>query len=492
MTLKIYNSLSREKEIFQPLEEGFVGMYVCGPTVYDHSHLGHAKSYVSFDAIVRYLRYKGYKVRYVQNITDVGHLTDDADEGQDKIQVKARLERLEPMEVVETYTRSYFEDMDALNVLRPDISPRASAHIPEQISLTERLIEQGIAYEKNGSVYFDVSQFADYGKLSGRRVDDLLEGVRIDPNSDKKHAVDFALWKKADNNHLMRWPSPWSEGYPGWHIECSVMSTKYLGQPFDIHGGGLENIFPHHECEIAQSEAAHGQQFANYWLHNNMVTVNGIKMGKSLGNAISIKQALSGNHPLLEKGYDPLVLRFFVLGSHYRSPIDFSNEALQAAEKGLSRLHATLKLLRDQLPTAPSGQLSAEVAAVLQSTQQDFEAAMDDDFNTAMAISTLFELNKAVNTWLNQEADLTQETLQAIDQTYRTLGESVLGIIPENITAEAGGNLVDGLLQMLIAMRQEARATKNWATADAIRNKLADLGVILEDRPDGTIWKLGL
>ena len=311
MPLKLYNSLTRQKEEFKPIEEDFVSIYVCGPTVYDHAHIGHAKSYVSFDVIVRYLRYTGYKVRYVQNITDVGHLTDDADMGEDKIIRKAQRERIEPMEVVETYTRSYFEDMDSLNVIRPDISPRPSGHIPEQIALIEELVKNEHAYVVDGSVYYNVSSFSEYGKLSGRKIDELEEGVRINVRSEKRHPADFALWKKADASHLMQWPSPWGAGYPGWHIECSVMSTKYLGQPFDIHGGGLENIFPHHECEIAQSEVLHGHNFANYWLHNNMVTVNGMKMGKSLGNAISMKDAFSGTHPLLSKPYAPLTIRFF-------------------------------------------------------------------------------------------------------------------------------------------------------------------------------------
>jgi cysteinyl-tRNA synthetase len=490
MTLQVYNSLTRQKEPFKPIEENFVGIYVCGPTVYDHAHIGHAKSYLSFDVIVRYLRYLGYKVRYVQNITDVGHLTDDADMGEDKIIKQAQRERLEPMEVVETYTRSFFEDMDALNAMRPDISPRASGHIPEQIALIEELIHHENAYVVNGSVYYDVSSFGEYGKLSGRKVDELEEGVRINVRSEKKHPADFALWKKAESGHLMQWPSPWGMGYPGWHVECSVMSTKYLGQPFDIHGGGLENIFPHHESEIAQSEATHDQSFANYWLHNNMVTVNGMKMGKSLGNAISLKDAFAGTHPLLSKPYEPLTIRFFVLSSHYRSPLDFSDEALQAAEKGLARLHATVKLVRDQLQKAPSGELSQEVADLLEQSKSAFEAAMNDDFNTAQAIGVLFEFNRNVNSLLNDDQAVSQETLIAINKLYQTLGEDVLGLIPQQLTTEANSNLVDGLLKMLIEMRQDARANKDWATADAIRDRLIDLGVTLEDRADGTIWKL--
>jgi len=490
MTLKVYNSLTREKEIFKPIEEDFVGIYVCGPTVYDHAHIGHAKSYIAFDIVVRYFRYLGYKVRYVQNITDVGHLTDDADAGEDKIIKQAQKERLEPMEVVETYTRSYFEDMDALNVARPDISPRASAHIPEQIALIEELVKDEHAYEKNGSVYFDVSSFSEYGKLSRRKVDELEEGVRINIRSDKEHPADFALWKKAEPNHLMQWPSPWGDGYPGWHIECSVMSTKYLGQPFDIHGGGLENIFPHHESEIAQSEATHDHNFANYWLHNNMVTVNGMKMGKSLGNAISLKDAFHGTHPLLSKAYSPLTIRFFVLSSHYRSPLDFSDEALQAAEKGLARLHATVKLVRDQKEQAAAGDPVEMVTKLMARYKAAFEAAMDDDFNTAQAIGTLFEFNREINSLLNNGQALSQGSLEAIDEFYRTLGEGVLGLIPQNLITEANSDLVDGLLDILIHIRQEARAKKDWPTADIIRDKLTNLGIVLEDRPDGTIWKL--
>lgn len=490
MTLQVYNSLTRQKEEFHPIEPGFVGIYVCGPTVYSHAHIGHGKSYVSFDVIVRYLCYLGYKVRYVQNITDVGHLTDDADAGEDKIIKQAQKERLEPMEVVEIYTRSYFEDMDALNNLRPDISPRASAHIPEQIALIEELLETEHAYESNGSVYFDVSSFSDYGKLSGRKVEELAEGVRINVRSEKRHPADFALWKKAESRHLMQWPSPWGKGYPGWHIECSVMSTKYLGQPFDIHGGGLENIFPHHESEIAQSEAGHNQTFANYWLHNNMVTVNGMKMGKSLGNAINLKDAFQGTHPLLSRPYNPLTIRFFILSSHYRSPLDFSDEALQAAEKGLARLHATVKLVRDQLRQSSSGDVPEAVTELINRHKQAFEDAMNDDFNTAQAIATLFEFTKEVNALLNAKQALSQETLAAINNLYQTLGEDVLGLIPHTFTTESGDDLINGLLDVLIQIRQEARSKKDWGTADAIRDKLAELNIVLEDRPDGTIWKL--
>ena len=341
MTLKIYNTLTKQKEIFIPFKKGRVGIYVCGPTVYDHPHIGHAKSYISFDVIVRYLRHLGYKVRYVQNITDVGHLTDNADAGEDKIEKRAKLEQVEPMELVEMYMRSYYEDMDALNNLRPDISPRATGHIPEQIELVEKLIDKGFAYEANQSVYFDVSKLKDYGKLSGRKLDEQESGARIEINPEKKHPADFALWKKAGAGHIMKWNSPWGVGFPGWHLECSVMSMKYLGETFDIHGGGIENVFPHHECEIAQSETANELPFARYWMHNNMVTVEGQKMGKSLGNFVTLKDAF--------KLFSPLTIRFFVLNTHYSSPIDYSNEALDAADKGLERLHNTIRNLRERL-----------------------------------------------------------------------------------------------------------------------------------------------
>jgi len=351
--LKVYNTLSRKKEAFEPINPPHVGMYVCGPTVYGDPHLGHAKSYVSFDLIYRYLLYLGYKVRYVQNITDVGHLTDDADQGEDKITKQSRLEAIEPMEVVEHYMFTYYRDMDALNILRPSIAPRPSGHIPEQIEVIQQLIDKGYAYEANGSVYFDVRKYDNdhhYGKLSGRNVEEMLEGAanrELEKQMDKISPLDFALWKKADNGHLMQWKSPWSSGYPGWHLECSVMSQKYLGETFDIHGGGNENIFPHHECEIAQAEGIHDKPFVRYWLHNNMVTLNGQKMGKSLGNSIYLHELFSGNNRLLEKAYSPMTVRFFILQSHYRSTLDFSNQALQAAEKGYKRLMASLRALEE-------------------------------------------------------------------------------------------------------------------------------------------------
>ncbi|HDN80784.1 MAG TPA: cysteine--tRNA ligase, partial [Chloroflexi bacterium] len=413
-----------------------------------------------------------------QNITDVGHLLDT---GEDRVLKRAKLERLEPMEIVEKYTRSYFEDMDALNVQRPDISPRASGHIPEQIELVKILLEKGYAYEVNGSVYFEVAKFPEYGKLSGRRVEELLKGVRIEPNPEKKHPADFALWKRAEPEHIMRWPSPWGWGYPGWHIECSVMSTKYLGQPFDIHGGGMDNIFPHHECEIAQSEAAYGVQFVRYWMHNNMVTVEGTKMSKSLGNAIYLKD--------LFKRYAPLTVRFFILNSHYRSPLDFSDEALSAAEKGLERLWNTVREVRDRIPFAETGPVPDEVKEAIEKHKADFLTAMDDDFNTAQALGVLFDFSKSVNTWLAREEALSKETLMAIDGLYRELGNAILGIIPDEFPQEVRGELEVPLIQLLIELRQEFRQAKEWDKADRIRERLQELGIILEDTPQGTRWR---
>jgi len=478
MALEIYNTLTRRKEKFEPLHPGFVGIYVCGPTVYDHPHIGHAKSYVSFDVVVRFLRYLGYKVRYVQNITDVGHLLET---GEDRVLKKAKIERLEPMEVVEKYTRSYFEDMDALNVQRPDISPRASGHIPEQIELVKTLLEKGFAYEVNGSVYFEVAKFPEYGKLSGRKVEELIEGYRIDPSPDKKHPADFALWKRAEPEHIMRWPSPWGWGYPGWHTECSVMSTKYLGQPFDIHGGGMDNIFPHHECEIAQSEAAYGIPFVRYWMHNNMVTVEGVKMSKSLGNAIYLKE--------LFNRYSPMTVRFFILTSHYRSPLDFSDEALSAAERGLERLWNTVKEVRERIPFSETGPIPQDVADVLASRKARFLAAMEDDFNTPLAIGELFELSREVNTWLASDRPLSKEALMAIDGLYTELGDTILGIIPKKFPEEVRGELEVPLIQLLIELRQEFRKAQDWEKADRIRARLRELGIILEDTPQGTRWR---
>jgi cysteinyl-tRNA synthetase len=480
MALQLYNHLTRQKEEFVPLHEGQVMMYVCGPTVYDHAHIGHAKVYVSFDVMVRYLRYLGYRVRYVQNITDVGHLTDDADAGEDKILRRAAERAVEPMELVETYMRSYFEDMDALGVVRPDISPRPSGHVPEQIELIKVLLDKGYAYEVNDSVYFEVTEFPEYGKLSGRKVEELVEGARVDVNPDKRHPADFALWKKAEPGHIMRWPSPWGWGYPGWHIECSVMATKYLGETFDIHGGGLENIFPHNECEIAQAEAATGKPFARYWLLNNMVTVDGVKMGKSLGNFTTIKQALVR--------HNPLVLRFFILSSHYRSPTDFSDAALESASKGLDRLLGAVRAVRERLEIAGEGDLDPDVASLLESHKARFLEAMDDDFNAPKAIGILFDLAREVNRRLNEGVTLGRASLKAIDDLFRELGGDILGLVPDVLPQQSGAGLEADLMRVIIEIRQELRKARNWARADAIRDQLAELDIALEDDPQGTTW----
>lgn len=481
MALKIFNYLTREKELFEPLQERHVGLYACGPTVYDHAHLGHAKTYVALDVIVRYLRYLDYDVRYVQNITDVGHLLDS---GEDRILRKARLERVEPMEVAETYTRSYFQDMDALGVTRPDISPRASGHIPEQMEVVKTLLEKGYAYTtEEGDVYFSVEELDDYGKLSGRRIEDLEAGARVEVREEKRHPADFALWKHAEPEHILRWPSPWGWGYPGWHLECTAMATRYLGDTFDIHGGGIDNMFPHNDCEIAQSEAATGKPFARYWVLTGSLTVDGVKMSKSLGNFVTIKEAL--DH------YSPEAIRFFVLSSHYRKPVDFSREAMVSAERGVERLHNTVRTLRQRVEetrSADTGELT-EVASFVPYSEQFLEA-MDDDFNTPQAIAALFELNRSVNDLLNSGERLSWGTLAGIDDIYRQLGGRVLGIIPDDLTEDVGGELVEGLMDIVLEIREQYRDDKNWRQADALRQRLAELGIVVDDRPEGTTWRL--
>jgi cysteinyl-tRNA synthetase len=489
MTLRVFNYLSREVEDFQPLHPGFVGMYVCGPTVYGDTHIGHAKVYVTFDVVHRYLEYLGYKVRYVQNITDVGHLLDT---GEDRILKGARRDKLEPMEVVEFYTRNYFRDMDLLNVIRPDISPRASGHVPEQIELAQALIDKGYAYESNGNVYFSVADWPAYGKLSRRKVDELIEGGRLEASA-KRDPRDFAVWRAAAPEHLMQWHSPWGPGFPGWHAECTAMARKYLGLPFDIHGGGLENIFPHNESEVAQAEAAYGEEFARYWLLNNMVTIDGSKMGRSLGNMLTIQQALSGDHPQLSQGYPPLAIRFFILSSHYRQNTDFTDEALQSAARGYERLLSAVGLVRQQLSKAEERDEAAdpEFLATIEQHQAQFLEAMDNDFNTPQALAALFDFNKAVNTLLNSGQPVSGGTLKAIDETYRTLGSDILGLIPDEIAGAAGSlGLEEDLIRLLVDLRATARKNKDYATGDAIRNRLAEIGVILEDRPEGTAWKI--
>jgi len=477
-------------EEFRPLQEGRVGIYVCGPTVYGHAHLGHAKSYVSFDVLVRYLRYLGYAVTYVQNITDVGHLTDDADAGEDKIAKAARAERKHPMALAEYYTRSYFEDMDQLNCIRPDISPRASGHIIEQIELVKTLLDKGFAYEVNGSVYFDITKFQDYGKLSGRDPEEMMAGARIEVSAEKRNPADFAVWKKAEPNHIMQWPSPWGMGYPGWHLECSAMSMKYLGATLDIHGGGLENQFPHHECEIAQSEAANGVPFVRYWVHNNMVTVDGQKMGKSLGNFITLKQAFAGEHEKLSRAYEPLAVRQLVLNSHYRSPLDFSDAALFAAHSGNQKIAEAVRALRKKITAASPGQIDLEVLKQLEEARGKFEQAMNDDLNTAVALSVLFDLVRISNKTIEGKG-VTRETLGAVHDAFVKLGGDVLGVVADEFTEATGVDeqAVDKLVGILIAQRAEARKAKDFTRADAVRAKLDEAGIVLEDGPQGTQWR---
>ncbi len=482
MSLVVYNTLTRRKEAFKPLVEGRVHLYVCGPTVYDHAHIGHAKTYVAFDTIVRYLRFQGYQVRYVQNITDVGHILDT---GEDRILKGAARERIEPMEVVERYTRSYFEDMDALGIQRPDISPRASAHVPEQIELIKRLVAGEHAYESNGSIYFDVSSFPGYGKLSGRKVEELEGGARVAVREDKRHPQDFALWKHAEPDHILRWPSPWGWGYPGWHIECSAMSAKYLGETFDIHGGGIDNIFPHNECEIAQSEAATGKPFANYWLLTGSLTLDSVKMSKSLGNTLTVKEAL--------ERWQPEAIRYFILSGHYRGPIDFSDEALEAAARGWERAVSPAQAIRERLrsPDLPAGGAEA-LSAALTDVHTRFVEAMDDDFNTPVAISVIFELSRLANTLLKAEAPPGRGALEAVLRVFEELAGQVLGVLPRQTAGGRGdAEREAALIRLLISMRAEARQRKDFAQADSIRDRLKEIGVTLEDGKDGTTWKIG-
>ncbi|MCX6026457.1 MAG: cysteine--tRNA ligase [Chloroflexi bacterium] len=477
MALTVYNSLTRKLEPFVPLAEGHVHMYVCGPTVQDYVHVGHAKTYISFDTMVRYFRHQGLQVRYVQNITDVGHLLDS---GEDRILRGAARAKLEPMELVERYMRAYFEDMDALGVGRPDISPRASGHIPEQIELTKRLLEAGHAYEVNGSVYFDVRSWPQYGKLSGRRIEEQEEGTRVAAREEKRYPEDFALWKKAEPEHILRWLSPWGWGYPGWHVECSAMATKYLGQTFDIHGGGIDNIFPHNECEIAQAEAANGATFARYWLLTGSLTVDGVKMSKSLGNFITIKDAL--------KQHRPQAIRFFTFSSHYRSPVDYSEEALVSAQRGWERLVGPYLTVRERLiQSGLPAERSTAIEGFVNETRTNFRTAMDDDFNVPAALAVLFDFAKEVNTLLAREVPVGRPDLESIESFYHELVGDVLGLLPQ--AAAASADREAGLICLLIELRAEARQRKDWALSDSIRDRLAALGVTLEDGKDDTIWK---
>ncbi|OGO46687.1 MAG: cysteine--tRNA ligase [Chloroflexi bacterium RBG_16_64_43] len=477
MALIVYNSLTRKMEPFVPLVEGQVHMYVCGPTVQDYAHIGHAKTYISFDTMVRYFRHLGLQVRYVQNITDVGHLLDS---GEDRILRGAARAKLEPMELVERYMRSYFEDMDALGVGRPDISPRASGHIPEQIELTKRLLAAGHAYEVNGSVYFDVRSWPQYGKLSGRRIEEQEEGTRVAVREEKHYPEDFALWKKAEPDHILRWPSPWGWGYPGWHVECSAMAAKYLGETFDIHGGGIENIFPHNECEIAQAEAAFGATFARYWLLTGSLTLDGVKMSKSLGNFVTIKDVL--------KQHRPQAVRFFTFSSHYRSPVDYSEEALVAAQRGWERLVGPYLTVRERLIQAGlPAERSRTIEGFVDETRGNFRTAMDDDFNAPAALAVLFDFAKEVNTLLSREAPVGRPDLESIESFYQELVGDVLGLLPH--AAAGSADREAGLIRLLIELRAEARQRKDWALSDSIRDRLAAQGVSLEDGKDGTIWK---
>lgn len=485
-TLRLYDTYKRNVVDFEPIKPPFAGIYICGPTVYGNPHLGHARGPVVFDVLHRYLRHLGFKVRFVRNITDVGHLVNDADEGEDKIGKKARLEQLEPMEIAQFYTDSYHSMLQQLNVLPASIEPRASGHIIEQIEMISEIMEKGYAYEANGSVYFDVLGYSanhDYGKLSGRVLEDLIAGAgnearELEAQDEKRNPNDFALWKKAGPEHIMQWNSPWGKGFPGWHIECSAMSKKYLGETFDIHGGGMDLLFPHHESEIAQSVACSGKQPARYWMHHNMITVNGQKMAKSLNNGISIDEFFSGNNPLLEKAYSPMTLKFFILQAHYRGTLDFSNSALQASEKGLSRLLEASRTLQKLKPSAVS---TLDASALKQACYD----ALSEDLNTPVLIATLFEMVSNINSIAAGLMQIDRANLDILTETYNTFVSDILGLKTEST---AGSNKTDGLMQIIIEMRNQAKADKNYALSDAIRDKLKQAGYELKDGKDGTAY----
>ena len=493
--LFLTNTLTHRKELFVPIHPGHVGMYVCGPTVYGDAHLGHARPGVTYDVLFRLLKHLGYKVRYVRNITDVGHLEHDADEGEDKIAKKAKLEDLEPMEVVQTYTERYHDAMRLLNVESPSIEPRASGHIIEQIETVKKILEAGYAYESNGSVYFDVEKYnADfgYGVLSGRTLEATLEGTRtLDGQSDKKAPYDFAIWKKAEPEHIMRRPSPWGEGFPGWHLECSVMGEKYLGREFDIHGGGMDLMFPHHECEIAQNQASRGTQGVHYWVHNNMITINGQKMGKSLGNFITLPELFSGNHPKLDRAYSPMTIRFFILQAHYRSTLDFSNEALQAAEKGYKRL---MQAYRD-ICSIYKGNGNYTNGPINQSVIPEIEEkvydALCDDLNTPVAIAHLFDAVKQVN-FLKDGGKLFWEEIEILYNLFEKIVVGVLGLRDEEAAGGSGKaeKALEGVMDIVLEDRRKARAEKNWAESDRIRDLLASFGITVKDTKEGATWTL--
>lgn len=484
----LHNTLSRQKEKFEPLVPGHAGLYVCGPTVYGDPHLGHARPGITYDVLVRLFRHLGYKVRYVRNITDVGHLENDADSGEDKIARKARLEQLEPMEVVQYYTIRYHQAMAKLNTLPPSIEPRASGHILEQIALVQQILDSGLAYEINGSVYFDVKAYNkqhNYGILSGRVLEDLQANTReLDGQEDKHSPHDFALWKKASPEHIMHWPSPWSEGFPGWHLECSAMSSKYLGQVFDIHGGGMDLLFPHHECELAQNTVTRGEGSVRYWMHNNLITINGQKMGKSLGNFITLEELFNGTHKLLSQAFDPMTIRFFILQAHYRGPLDFSNEALLAADKGLKRLLQARKTLLKIAVNASTQAASKELTEL----QESIYTALCDDLNTPIALARLFE---AV-TWINSAADkntvISPADKKLLEDIFDNLVEGILGL--QDSALQDNAPLIDGLMQMILEFRAKAKAQKEWAVSDNIRNTLNALGVTIKDTKDGTEWSI--
>ena len=490
--LVIYNTLHRQKERFQPIAAPNVGMYVCGPTVYGDPHLGHARPSITFDILFRYLQHIGYKVRYVRNITDVGHLEHDADDGDDKIAKKARLEQLEPMEIAQFYTNRYHDAMRALNVLPPSIEPRATGHIIEQEELVKEIMQNGYAYESNGSIYFDVAKYDKdhrYGVLSGRNLTDMINNSReLNGVGEKRNQVDFALWKRAMPEHIMRWPSPWSDGFPGWHCECTAMGRKYLGKRFDIHGGGMDLVFPHHECEIAQAVASQGEEMVKYWMHNNMITINGQKMGKSLNNFITLEQFFTGNHETLEQAYSPMTIRFFILSAHYRGTVDFSNEALQAAQKGYERLMNSIEDLKRIQTAATSDENTKKFVAALRQKCYD---AMNDDLMTPAVISNLFEACHIVNLLIDHKAQISEEDLKELSETMRLFAFDILGLVNErganNDAREAAyGKVVD----MVLDLRAKAKANKDWAVSDQIRDALAEAGFQVKDTKDGVTWKL--
>lgn len=484
--LTVYNTLSRKKEEFQPLNDPFVGMYVCGPTVYGEAHLGHARSALTFDTIYRFLKFLGYKVRYVRNITDVGHLENDSDSGEDKIEKKARLEQLEPMEIAQFYTKKYLDAMDSMNVLRPNIQPHATGHIIEQIEIVQTLLDKGYAYESNGSVYFDVIKYNNdthkYGILSNRVIDEMIANTReLDGQSEKRNPADFALWKKASPEHIMRWPSPWSDGFPGWHLECTAMSRKYLGKQFDIHGGGLDLLFPHHESEIAQSVCAFDCEPAKYWLHNNMITIGGQKMGKSLGNFITLSEFFSGNHQKLDKAYSPMTIRFFILQAHYRSTLDFSNEALAAAEKGMKKMFEAQKKI-DVLPVADK--TSVDFDGVFKKCVE----AMCDDFNTPVAIANMFEVCRLINLVADKKETISQADKDALKENFAIVFNDILGMKGEQ--TDNSLNVIESLMNVILSLRSEARANKDWAKSDLIRDELSKAGITIKDGKDGASWTM--